>query len=375
MIAALLIAGLLPSVQEPPEKAAEFARGLETAVAKGEFITFDLALDPDAFYDRVVGATKLTPSVVRFLKPVIRTTFTSTPIFAVLKGQLNYKFLKVRKTDDGFRALFRMTGENATFNYHELLVVPDQDGFKVVDYFVLNAGEFQSDLTRRIIMPSPQALKVLRELLAPTPGDFMLDYSSKDLNQLSQLFTGGQYQEALDLYYRKSAVLKKVKIAQVLHINAARMIDQAAHQKAVDDMRDVFKDEPALYIAAVGGYLQFKQLDKALEAIDRIDQTVGGDVFLNLIRARAHLQVKDPAKARDLARTVTEKEPKLEHGWWIRIEAHLALKEFKEVARCLSLAEKNLEVTFEDLAEEEAYAEFVKSSEYAEWLKERGGKK
>jgi hypothetical protein len=372
MIPVLLLAALLQVAQATPESAAEFARGLEAAVAKGEWITFDLALDPDAFYDRVVGATKLTPPCVSFLKPIVRTTLTSGPIFGVLKGRVTYKFLRARRDGGGFRALFRMTGEGAAFNYHELLLVPDAGGFRVVDYHVLNFGEFQSDLTRRVVMPSPQMLRILDDQITPTPDDFVADYGSKEINRLSQLFSAGRHQEALD-FYRKAPALKHIRIAQVLHINAASSIGPAELEKAVGEMQEEFKDEPAVFIAAAGGYLRLQVLDKALEAIDRIEQAVGGDVFFNVMRANAHLGGKNPAKARELAQLVTDKEPTLDHGWWARIGAHLALKEFKDVARCLTLAERHLGVTFGDLSNSAGYSEFAKSPEYVQWLKEREG--
>jgi hypothetical protein len=374
MIASLLLALLCQTDATAPDRAAEFARRLEKAVAEGELITLDMAMNADAFYDRVVGATKLSPGLVGFLKPMIRTSFTSEPYFAIAKGRATWKFLRIRKADDGLRALFRLTGQGGAYSYHDLLLAPDGDRFQISDYYVLNFAGFQSDLVRRSLIPSPQTLDVLNQLLRPTAGDFMMDYGSNPLNQFSQLVTAGEYRKALDKYDENVGVLKNVAIAQVMRINAARSIDQKAHANAVQQMSDVFKNDPAVDMAALGGYLEFGALEKALGTIDRIEKAVGSDVFLNILRANAYMGDKQSAKARDLYRSVTEAEPTLDQGWWGLINVHLAAKEFKDVARCLDAVEKNLNVTLGDLAQIDAYKDFVASPEYAAWMKGRGPK-
>ncbi len=373
-VTALLLAVLAQVAAPPLDRAADFAGALETAVAKGDTLTLDLALDPDAFFDRVVGATKLTPATVDFFKPMIRMTFASSQIFAVVKPPMAWKFLRVRKADDGIRALFRMTGAGGAFHYHEYLLAGEPPSFRIVDYHVLNFGGFQSEMTRRSLMPSPEALKVLNMLQAPTPGDFMMDFKENLLNRLSNLYTAGEYRKALDLFYEKPATFKTIRIAQVLHINAARMIDQPTHQKAIDDMQEFFKDDPAISIASFGGYMRFKQKDRALEAVNLIDKAVGGDIFLNVTRASIHYECDEPAKALDLARIVTEKEPSLAHGWWTLLGAQLTLKKYQDLAHSLTLAEKHLGMDFGDLKDVDVYADFTKSPEYAEWMKSRAPK-
>jgi hypothetical protein len=370
-VTALLLAVLAQAAAAPLDRAADFARSLEAAVAKGDTLALDLALDPDAFYGRVVGKTVLSPGINDFLKPMARLSFASTPIFAVLQPPVAWKFLRVRQADDGIRALFRMTGKGAGFNYQELLLVDDPAGFRIIDYFVLNFGGFQSELARRSIMPSPEALQVLNILKAPTAGDFMQDYMENPLNQLSRLFSAGEHAKVLDLYYSKPDFFGKIRIAQVLHINAARNIDAAAHQKAVDEMEAAFKDDPAVAIASIGGHTMHHEKDKALAAIDRVDKAVGGDLFLNVTRANLYFECKDAAKARELAKLVTEKEPSLSHGWWTLIGMQLSEKDYKGVAASLTGAEKNLGLHFENLDEIEIYADFAKSPEYAEWMKGR----
>ena len=136
-------------------------------------------------------------------------------------------------------------------------------------------------------------------------------------------------------------------------------------------MLQSFPGDPAADLAAVAGFIQYKKLDKALETIDRLEKAVGGDVYLNSLRASARLASGDAAKARALAATVTEQEPTLDQGWTTLLRVNLALKDFREVARCLSLVEKHLEITFGDLSTDKTYEEFIKSPEYADWMKGR----
>jgi hypothetical protein len=374
MIAVLLLSLLCQADANAAERAGDFARRLERAVADGELITLDMAMNGDAFYDRVVGATKLSPGLVQFLKPMIRMSFTSQPYFATAKGRGTWKFLRIRKADDGLRALFRLTGQGGAYSYHEMLLAPQADRFWISDYYVLNFAGFQSDLVRRSLLPSPAALEVLNQLRAPTATDFMMDYSANPLNQLSQLVTAGEHRKALEKYDEHVAVLKNVGIAQVLHVNAARMIDEKTCAKALQQMAEVFKNDPAVDMSALGASLDFEPLEKSLEIINRIDKAVGGDVFMNILRGNAYLGAKQPDKARDLYRGVTEAEPTLDQGWWGLITVHLSAKEFKDVVRCLDGLEKNLNITVGDVSKIELYKDFIASPEYSEWMKGRDPK-
>ncbi len=53
------------------------------------------------------------------------------------------------------------------------------------------------------------------------------------------------------------------------------------------------------------------------------------------------------------------------------IGIHATAKDFKELARCLTLFEKHTKQSIGDLATVPLYAEFMKSTEYAEWMKGR----
>ncbi len=360
-----LLASLL--IAQSPD---DCARALEADLNKGDVASFDRTFDSDAFYDRVVGKTELSAPMAGLLKPLLRSACVSQAVFILPEPAC--KFLRVRTVDGQTRALFRLVTSGGRFAYHDLVLAPRDGKLRIVDVFQCHAGEFHSATARRFFVPADEALDVLNLLRAPTPGDLTATTQDAPFFKLSELHQQRDWKGVLALFADKKADLAKVRLAHVLRIDAAREVDKASHEKAVAGMLEAFPDDAAAHVAAIVGFIRYGQVEKAIDAIDRLDKAVGGDVFLNVLRASAHLEAQaDLPKARALAEKATAEEPALGIGWLTLIGIHAAAKDFKELARCLTLYEKHGKMIIGDLTMVPLYAEFVKSPEYAEWMKGR----
>ncbi len=363
MITILVALSSILAVQSPDD----FARALEVALNKGDVATFDKAFDADAFYDRAVGKTELSATIAKLLKPLIQSGCVSQAVFTLSAPA--YKFLRVRTVDGQSRALFRLVRAGGAFAYHDLVL----DGqSRIVDVFQYHAGEFHSATARRFFVPDDAALKTFNQLKSPTDGDLAAATQASPFWKLSELRQEGDAKKVLAYFDEKKADLVKVRLAHVTRVDAARETDKATHDKAVAEMLEAFPDDATTHLAAILGFIRYRQLEKAIDAIDRLDKAVGGDGFLNVMRATAHLEAEiDLPKARAFAEKLTDAEPTLQIGWLTLIGIHATAKDFKELARCLTLFEKHTKQSIGDLALVPLYAEFMKSPEYAEWMKGR----
>lgn len=122
-----------------------------------------------------------------------------------------------------------------------------------------------------------------------------------------------------------------------------------------------------------GGGIATGESELAIECLYRLDEAIGGDPALDVMRARAYEDAGRIAEARTCASRAAEREPALDGAWWTLVDVALRQKDWKEVARGLEGAETNLGWKPGDHAAESGYEEFVKSDEYRAWLAQRGG--
>ena len=112
----------------------------------------------------------------------------------------------------------------------------------------------------------------------------------------------GEYQEALDVYRSLPEHLQKEKLVLITRIQAARRLKGKPYDEAVIAYRKTFPNEPNLDLIMIYAYHEHKLFDKVLASIDGLDRTVGGDPFLDVLRADAYFEKGDLAAAKHCAR-------------------------------------------------------------------------
>jgi predicted Zn-dependent protease len=82
-------------------------------------------------------------------------------------------------------------------------------------------------------------------------------------------------------------------------------------KKLIELYQANYPNDPAIELAAVDYYVNTEQFDSAVRSIDSVDKVVGGDPYLDTIRARVHLQQGDLKAARAAAERSLKKCPDL----------------------------------------------------------------
>ena len=70
------------------------------------------------------------------------------------------------------------------------------------------------------------------------------------------------------------------------------------YTKAVDDYRGAHPKAANLELMLIDYYFFKEEFQKVLEVVDKLDQRVGGDPYLNLYRANSHFMRDEPGKAK-----------------------------------------------------------------------------
>jgi len=278
-------------------------------------------------------------------------------------------FLSLQEVDGTFRPLFRLLQRDRS-DYVAFVLGKMSDGtLRIVDLYSLSSGECLSEIVRSNYLRDPASLEYLNMLHLPVPDDMAVGMGKA--GQMMMFLLDQKPLEALDYYAKNEADLKKDKVAHRLRIRISRMVGTEEYRKALEDFERDLPGDPSHTILRMERHLLDHDHVKGLAAVDALDRAVQGDSFLDVMRAQFHLLAKDYDKARSCAEGATVSEPTLDQGWWMTIGVCLAQKDYAATARYLTATEKALKIGIADLTAMPLYADFVKSAEYAEWLKLR----
>ena len=375
-LALALAAGLGLSAQEEltfEEQALAFGRKVEETIAKGDPSYLDGSFHARIFFDRVTqgieapegyeegfrrGALDADPLGVRLVENIQRTGGTLA-------------FLRILP-DEPPRALFRLVSDEG-LNYHafELQRGP-KSRIVWADVYIYASAEFFSETLRRVYLESVAESGVgLVDRLLGQDRDF-LDHLA-EIREFGAHARQGAHAEALRVYKSLPESVRLSKAMLLLRIHVAGEVDTEEHLAALADFERCFPDSPALQLLLVDRHILHGEWDKALALTDAIDSLVGGDLYLDLMRAAIHSNRGDYSKAKALVESVVERDPRLEEeACYTLADAALLAEDHRTTAKMLIRLEKKFGVEWEDLTLYEEFAGFVRSPEYAKWREREG---
>jgi tetratricopeptide (TPR) repeat protein len=377
--AAPVVPAAAESWQTPTdEECQQFAKSLEQIVQSGDLTAFNNVVDWDAILEK---ATSGFPGVEKarrqFIAGVKQTVGHRTGIGWAILGEVakggSYKFLHVHTQYDQKRVLFRflLAGQQGV-NYHDFILVRQSDGkIRAVDLYIFLSAEMLSTAIRRGFIPVvAEASKSVLAKLTGAESEYVKH--AKVIAQMPNAVVSGNYQQALEIYRRLPPALQKDKNILMLRLRAAQATgDKALHATAIDDFRRYHPDDPCVDILAIDVHILNKRYDEALKCIDRLDVAVGGDPYLDVLRASSRIVQGDYAAARAFAQKAIDAEELLIDAYWTLVTIALAEKNFDETTRLLNLIIQKFNVEIGDLSGNPPYAEYIKSPQYKQWMQSR----
>jgi tetratricopeptide (TPR) repeat protein len=366
----------LESAGPPPteQEARQFADRMTSAVRAGDAAAIDQLLRLAGLAERVISDLGLSSRERQgFLAGVatsLRQASFGQQILQGIKGDGSYQLLRIRTVDGRPRPLFRMIHSEGALNYHDYALARHKDGEVVTeDMFVFVNGEPLSQTVRRLVIP---ALASLRDKGAHRGVDPQELSSLEAVGAMTRAFRGGDFKTAVTTYRTLPRQCQERKPILVLYVQATMGLGEdgeADYLAAMETFRKLFPNDAAVDFISIDYFLLKKRYDEARLAMDRLNEAVGGDPYLGVLRGTAWMEEGRFEEAGRAIEKAIQEEPGLTPAYWARVTLSLREKNHNDTLKWLKIIVGNRGVEVQDLAAVPEYAEFVKSPRHGEWQK------
>ncbi len=355
------------------EECLQLARTLEEAIRTGDTKTFDDAIDWDALLESASGGLPGAEQASRIIVGGIRqperggSTLAQVLVLNTFGGG-GYRLLRIRQQDGRQRAIFRIAGADSGLNYHEMILVRKPGGqINVVDLYDYASAELFSKELRRSFLPlGPGPSRNLATGLSEMERDRLKHFSQ--YLELTAAVSAGRGEQALGIYNALPESLQRDKHVLMLRLQASQTVDEPTFAAAIEAFHRCHPNALSPDLVLIDGHITYGQYDEALACIDRLDEAVGGDPYLNVMRAGIHVEMQDYAKAKQLVRQALDTDGTLVDAYWTLASISMLEKDFAETTRLLKTLADRFEIEMADLTTLPDYAEYVKSPHYQQWL-------
>jgi hypothetical protein len=363
----------------PPSDAEcrKLATVFEQHIRRGEADQATQLIDWDVLLNRATagfgGSPEVKQTATEFTAGVLETVRMSgglaTQVAAAVEQGGSYRLLRTHRVDGQPRVLFRLLlPEGAGVNYHDLTFTRDAAGkLRISDVHLALSGEFLSDTLRRAYLPVVAKVSGLKLNERDAAYVIHLDDLSKMVSEAGE----ERFSEALVIFRGLPAPLQADKNILLIRLQAAQKVSDEEYAQAIDDLVRQFPNDSSVALLTIDGYLLQGHFARALSSVDKLDQALGGDPYLNVLRAGIHYQAGDLAAAEIAARKAMAAEPTLEDAYWQVATVSLDTESYDTTVEMLDLLQQRFGVELEDLTKVPEYADFVKSPQYRKWAQTR----
>jgi tetratricopeptide (TPR) repeat protein len=353
----------------------DYAEAVVKAVEAGYQVGLNALVDWDSVFRAATTGwnipDNLHEEVIRGLREGVEGELGLTGrIITNSKQGGRFSFLGARRRHDRQVILFRMirpVGQGGVA-YFEFDPNRDNGGrIRAADVFVYATGEFLSESFRRGLLPwIADRSRTIGDKLIAGEQDYIRDYPR--LRHANELLNQGKACEALATYKSLRPETCKQKQVLLARLVAAQACDDREYAAVVADIQKYYPDDPCVELASVDAFMLRGELPGAMKAIDRLDKSIGGDPYLDSMRAGIREAQGDLEGAQRYARRAIEREPSLLQGYLALLGCSLKLEKYDETVTHLKEIDQKFHVPFKDLGQIPKYAGFVQSPQYAEWL-------
>ncbi len=358
------------------EEARQWAGLFEKAVRKGSFTATNDLIDWDALLDKATAYPDAPPGLAKqradFIKGAKATSsstagFTGQVLEGVRRGG-SYTFLHTRLVDGQRRAVFRMITKDGGLNYHDFVLASGDDGLvRADDCYVFLTGQMVSAAIRESFLPFARNWVKGGVGVSPAERDFLNNFAQ--FTEIVSLFHDKEHRRVLETYNELPESVRKMKTLLAIRLGSAQAISNDEYLKAIDDYRKFYPKDASIDLIALDGYAMRKNYQQALTGLDHVDKAVGGDAYLNVLRANLYLAEGKSDQAWRATEAAIAAEPTLRIAYFSLLGQSLKNHKFNRTAELLTELRSKFNMQFKDLTTVPAYAEFVKSDAYKKWIK------
>jgi hypothetical protein len=372
-LAALIIPSLCVEIRAAApittEETKSVASTIEASLRAGDSSVLKGLIDDSAFLDTACQGLTFTPAYRAGLASGMKLSDQLTRgISNVVKQGGTYHFLGLVTTDGAEHPLFRLLMRQGGLNYHEFTLGRTADGtIRIVDMYVFATGELMTQTIHRPLVAAAASndRNIIQRLIG-TDNDWITHLS--DISQLQQQVSGRQWQQAAQTYNALPDSLKQNKTLMLLWVTTAEHTNRNDYTTAMANYEAAFPGDPSLLLMKIDSQFLAKQYDEEMQTLDQLDQRVGGDPYLDMLRGGARKAQGRTEESAKLFRSAAEREPDLKRAWEAAVTETLKTGDYGKVVELLDESEQKGGIRWTKVSSAPVFADFVKSKEYADWV-------
>ena len=220
-----------------------------------------------------------------------------------------------------------------------------------------------------IVRQSP----TLSDRLRPEEKDYLHDIPI--LKRANELLNQDKPKDALAVLRQLLPGTRKQKLVLMMFVRASQHADEEEYAAVLENFQRLFPDDPSMELLSIDAFALRRDFPGAMKAVNRLDQSVGGDPYLEIFRADLRVAQDDLKGAQHFARRAIEREPSLVQGYRTLLGYSLQAREYNDALARLIEIDRKFHLPVKDLSQDPEYAGFVESPAYTKWLEYLGAKK
>lgn len=332
-----------------------FAKKIDSLTQNGGWAEIDqFYFDEAGFADKISKQLNLNATdKAEFLEGL-----TDQGLFARIGLSVSgFEYLRTHKVKNEQRFICRVLLEEGTINYFDLIVEKKNNQLKIVDFYSFMFTDYYSNVMGNL-------------LLAAFPDSEFEKASMKEFKNLQKMVKAkqtGDFAKAVELYKQLPEKLKQDKVSLGIRLSAAQQVSIEEYKDAIDDYYKYYPNEPGLNLLLIDRYIIDDDYEKALEAVDKTDSIVGGDVYLELYRANINTYLGNYLLSKNSFEKFLAKFPGYIDAYPVYVSILLVYDEYAKAIEVVKNCKENY--NFDPLKElsQEDYPEFYASEEYKKY--------
>ena len=334
------------------------------------------AFDPFLLTDRVLRGIEIAEAERQAFRGefLSRSRETFSREFAKIKKA---RFLRVLSVDGELRPLVRILTAEGALNFHAYVVARRANGrLKWFDAHVYLGGELMSETMRRLVLPAfTQKNDGLLARLARGEGSYVK--SIAQIQKVQELMRAGDAKGAKAILDGFPPELKNTKGILGVRLQVAQGLGGTEYLAVIDDWSRAFPGDPSLDLVCIDADFVRKDYLGVVRRLDSLQRQLGGDPYLEFLKANSLMMAGRFDECRTIARAVLAEDPSLASVYDVLLQIELDAKNHPGVVALLD----EIEAAYPGadmaagIAQPAAYATFRASPEYARWLEQRAARK
>lgn len=354
------------------EQAKAFGSLLESAMATGNSDSAADLILSEKILDRVVFGLELTGKPAESFRkgmmsndPIMNTL---QQLAAAVQRGGSYRLVRTVVRDGEMHAIFRLLDERQSLNYHDFRLVLVDGKARADRILVAATGESFAETLINTLGPT---IKSQQSSSDRDSGE--AKQKLKDLVQQSKMMQAardGDAAKTRQIYDSLPAELKDLKSVQLARVLGSRNEPDEVYMSSMTDYANRFPGDPSVALMSFDRAVMNKDVDAVKTCMATLDKWTGGDDYLKLLSASVVSQWGAFDYAKQLYTRADPEKIGTAEAHDYKLSSALRCKDYSIVLAQMRALRDQFSWQAPDLTKEAAFADFVKSPEYKQWMSE-----